>query len=31
MGTVSLSISMSSSGPPIYIPTNNENHPASYA
>ncbi|MBA0876699.1 hypothetical protein Goshw_001606, partial [Gossypium schwendimanii] len=31
MGTVSLSIFTSSSGPPIYIPTHNENHLASYA
>ncbi|MBA0882057.1 hypothetical protein Goshw_022323, partial [Gossypium schwendimanii] len=31
MGTVSLSISTSSSRPPIYIPTHNKNHPASRA
>ncbi|MBA0878258.1 hypothetical protein Goshw_002715, partial [Gossypium schwendimanii] len=31
MGTVSLSIFTSSSGPPIYIPTHNENYPTSYA
>ncbi|MBA0876245.1 hypothetical protein Goshw_022123, partial [Gossypium schwendimanii] len=30
-GTVSLSIFTSSSGPPIYILTHNENHPASSA
>ncbi|MBA0875547.1 hypothetical protein Goshw_026199, partial [Gossypium schwendimanii] len=30
MGSVSLSIFTSSSEPPIYIPTHNENHPASY-
>ncbi|MBA0881340.1 hypothetical protein Goshw_005676, partial [Gossypium schwendimanii] len=31
MSTVSLSISTASSGPPIYIPTHNENRPASHA
>ncbi|MBA0865596.1 hypothetical protein Goshw_013642, partial [Gossypium schwendimanii] len=31
MATISLSIFTSSSGPPIYIPTHNENHPVSYA
>ncbi|MBA0854158.1 hypothetical protein Goshw_026733, partial [Gossypium schwendimanii] len=30
MGLVSLSIFTSSSEPPIYIPTHNENHVASY-
>ncbi|MBA0875965.1 hypothetical protein Goshw_014937, partial [Gossypium schwendimanii] len=31
IGTISLSISTSSSGPPIYIPIHNENHPVSRA
>ncbi|MBA0877461.1 hypothetical protein Goshw_013284, partial [Gossypium schwendimanii] len=31
MGTILLSISTSSSGPPIYIPTHNKNYPASHA